>query len=153
VRYLPLVALAFLSMGIVMPRFVTTITFEPVANIALIYTQSMLKTNPDTVNERITYQPMEMSDDGFYRPQLRDTIIMLMKTTITQFQSYMKLGIAVMDKAFSLDALYGIGAQILRQLGATKIRLLTNKPEKKVGLKAFDIEIIEIVGIENANKG
>lgn len=49
-----LVALAFLSMGIVMPRFVTTITFEPVANIALIYTQSMLKTNPDTVNERVT---------------------------------------------------------------------------------------------------
>lgn len=107
-----LVALAFLSMGIVMPRFVTTITFEPVANIALIYTQSMLKTNPDTVNERVTYQPMEMSDDGFYRPQLRDTIIMLMKTTITQFQSYMKLGIAVMDKAFSLDALLGIGALI-----------------------------------------
>ena len=107
-----LVALAFLSMGIVMPRFITTITFEPVANIALIYTQSMLKTNPDTVNERVTYQPMEMSDDGFYRPQLRDTIIMLMKTTITQFQSYMKLGIAVMDKAFSLDALLGIGALI-----------------------------------------
>lgn len=107
-----LVALAFLSMGIVMPRFVTTITFEPVANIALIYTQSMLKTNPDTVNERVTYQPMEMSDDGFYRPELRDTIIMLMKTTITQFQSYMKLGIAVMDKAFSLDALLGIGALI-----------------------------------------
>lgn len=45
---------------------------------------------------------------------------------------------------------YGIGAQILRQLGASKIRLLTNKPEKKVGLKAFDIEIVEIVGIENA---
>ena len=44
---------------------------------------------------------------------------------------------------------YGIGAQILRQLGANKIRLLTNKPEKKVGLKAFDIEIVEIVGIEN----
>jgi 3,4-dihydroxy 2-butanone 4-phosphate synthase/GTP cyclohydrolase II len=44
---------------------------------------------------------------------------------------------------------YGIGAQILREIGANKIRLLTNKPEKKVGLKAFDIEIIEIVPIEN----
>lgn len=43
---------------------------------------------------------------------------------------------------------YGIGAQILRQLGLNKIRLLTNKPEKKVGLKAFDIEIVEIVGME-----
>ena len=44
---------------------------------------------------------------------------------------------------------YGIGAQILREIGANKIRLLTNKPEKKVGLKAFDIEIVEIVALEN----
>jgi 3,4-dihydroxy 2-butanone 4-phosphate synthase/GTP cyclohydrolase II len=43
---------------------------------------------------------------------------------------------------------YGIGAQILREIGANRIRLLTNKPEKKVGLKAFDIEIVEIVAIE-----
>jgi 3,4-dihydroxy 2-butanone 4-phosphate synthase/GTP cyclohydrolase II len=44
---------------------------------------------------------------------------------------------------------YGIGAQILRAIGAHKIRLMTNKPEKKVGLKAFDLEIVEIVAIEN----
>ncbi|MEN0058656.1 MAG: 3,4-dihydroxy-2-butanone-4-phosphate synthase, partial [Bdellovibrio sp.] len=44
---------------------------------------------------------------------------------------------------------YGIGAQILREIGAHKIRLLTNKPEKKVGLKAFGLEIVEIVAIEN----
>lgn len=107
-----LISLAFLSMGVVLPRFVTTITIEPAANIALIYTQSMLRTDTATVNERVTYQPMPISDDGFYRPQLRDTIVMLMKTTITQFQSYMKLGIAVMDHAFSLDALLGIGSLI-----------------------------------------
>jgi 3,4-dihydroxy 2-butanone 4-phosphate synthase/GTP cyclohydrolase II len=44
---------------------------------------------------------------------------------------------------------YGIGAQILRSIGAHKIRLLTNKPEKKIGLKAFGLEIVEIVPIEN----
>ncbi len=44
---------------------------------------------------------------------------------------------------------YGIGAQILRAIGAHKIRLMTNKPEKKVGLKAFDLEIVEVVAIEN----
>ena len=53
-----------------------------------------------------------MSDDGFYRPQLRNTIIMIMKTTITQFQSYMKLGIAVMDSAFTWKALLGVGALV-----------------------------------------
>lgn len=104
-----IVALAFLSMGVALPRFITQITFEPVADITLIYTQSMLKTDPATVEEKVTYKPMDMADDGFYRPQLRDKIILLMKTTITQFQSYMKLGIAVMDKAFSLEALLGIG--------------------------------------------
>ena len=105
-----LVALTFLSLGVYLPRFVTTVTFEPAANIALIYTQSMLQTDNEVVNEKVTYQPEEMSDNGFYRSQLRDTIIMLMKTTITQLQSYMKLGIAVMDKAFSTSALLGIGA-------------------------------------------
>ena len=107
-----LVSLAFLSMGVYLPRFVSSITFEPVANITLIYTQSMLQTDSETVNERVTYQPMEISDDGFFRPELRDSIIMLMKTTITQFQSYIKLGIAIMDKAFSLSALLGVGALI-----------------------------------------
>lgn len=107
-----LVALALLSMGATLPRFITSITFEPVADITLIYTQSMLKTDNNIVNEKVTYQPEAISDDGFYRPQLRDKIIMLMKTTITQFQSYMKLGIAVMDKAFSLKALLGIGSLI-----------------------------------------
>ena len=43
---------------------------------------------------------------------------------------------------------YGIGAQILRALGAQKIRLLTNKLEKRVGLKAFDLEIIEVVSLK-----
>lgn len=107
-----LVSLTFLSMGVVLPRFITTITFEPVANITVIYTQSMLQTNPDEVNERVTYQPAKIEDDGFYRPQLRDSIVMLMKTTITQFQSYMKLGIAVMDKSFSLNALLSISSLI-----------------------------------------
>ncbi len=107
-----LVALTLLGMGVVLPRFVTTVTFEPVAEMSLIYTQSMLKTDTETVNERVTYQPKQMAVDGFFRPQLRDTIINLMKTTITQFQSYMKLGIAVMDKAFSWSALLGVGALI-----------------------------------------
>jgi 3,4-dihydroxy 2-butanone 4-phosphate synthase/GTP cyclohydrolase II len=48
---------------------------------------------------------------------------------------------------------YGIGAQILRQLGAHKIRLITNRPERKVGLKAFDLEIVEIVSLEKIKRG
>lgn len=49
---------------------------------------------------------------------------------------------------------YGIGAQILLHLGIRKIKLLTNNPKKVVGLKGYDLEIVERVPIEiapNAN--
>ncbi len=42
---------------------------------------------------------------------------------------------------------YGIGAQVLRAVGAQRIRLLTNTVEKRVGLKAFDLEIVEIISL------
>lgn len=104
------VTLAFLGMGVALPRFVSTVTFEPTAQVALVYTQSLLHTDSESVATRVTYQPMEIQDNGFFRPQLRDTIIMLMKTTITQFQSYMKLGVVIMDKAFTWKALLGVGS-------------------------------------------
>ena len=45
---------------------------------------------------------------------------------------------------------YGCGAQILRQLGVQKMRLLTNNPVKRVGLEAYGLEIVENVSIEVA---
>ena len=43
---------------------------------------------------------------------------------------------------------YGIGAQILRDLGVKKLRLLTNNPKKVVGISGFDLEIVERVPVE-----
>ena len=42
---------------------------------------------------------------------------------------------------------YGVGAQILRCLGVTKIRLITNNPVKRVGLEAYGLEIVDNVPI------
>ncbi len=43
---------------------------------------------------------------------------------------------------------YGIGAQMLRQLGITKLRLITNNPKKRVGLIGYGLEIVENIPIE-----
>lgn len=43
---------------------------------------------------------------------------------------------------------YGVGAQILREMGARKLRLMTNNPVKRVGLESYGIEIVENVPIE-----
>jgi len=48
---------------------------------------------------------------------------------------------------------YGIGAQMLTDLGIRKIRLLTNNPRKIIGLEGYGLEIVERVAIEMpANK-
>lgn len=43
---------------------------------------------------------------------------------------------------------YGIGAQILIELGVKKMRLLTNNPKKIVGLKGYGLEVVERVPLE-----
>lgn len=43
---------------------------------------------------------------------------------------------------------YGVGAQILRSLGVTKMRLMTNNPVKRVGLEGFELEVVSTVNIE-----
>jgi 3,4-dihydroxy 2-butanone 4-phosphate synthase/GTP cyclohydrolase II len=43
---------------------------------------------------------------------------------------------------------YGVGAQILRHLGITKLRLISNNPKKRVGLIGYGLEIVENVPIE-----
>ncbi len=43
---------------------------------------------------------------------------------------------------------YGIGAQILVDLGVRKMRLLTNNPKKMIGLEGYGLSIIEQVPIE-----
>ncbi len=45
---------------------------------------------------------------------------------------------------------YGIGAQILHDLGVRKMRLVTNNPKKRVGLQSHGLEVVELVGLEIA---
>jgi 3,4-dihydroxy 2-butanone 4-phosphate synthase / GTP cyclohydrolase II len=43
---------------------------------------------------------------------------------------------------------YGVGAQILRNLGVKKMKLLTNNPVKRVGLEGFGLEVVNILPLE-----
>ncbi|NDV47339.1 bifunctional 3,4-dihydroxy-2-butanone-4-phosphate synthase/GTP cyclohydrolase II [Paludibacter sp. 221] len=43
---------------------------------------------------------------------------------------------------------YGIGAQILRAVGVSKIRLMTNNPKKRVGLESYGLSIVENIPLE-----
>jgi 3,4-dihydroxy 2-butanone 4-phosphate synthase / GTP cyclohydrolase II len=43
---------------------------------------------------------------------------------------------------------YGLGAQILRDLGIRKIRLMTNNPKKIVGLQGYGLEVVQRISIE-----
>lgn len=43
---------------------------------------------------------------------------------------------------------YGVGAQILRSLGVSKMRLITNNPIKRVGIEGFNLEVVSTVNIE-----
>ncbi|HWZ35050.1 MAG TPA: bifunctional 3,4-dihydroxy-2-butanone-4-phosphate synthase/GTP cyclohydrolase II [Mucilaginibacter sp.] len=45
---------------------------------------------------------------------------------------------------------YGIGAQILRNLGVTKMRLMSNNPKKRAGLIGYGLEVVENIPIEIA---
>jgi 3,4-dihydroxy 2-butanone 4-phosphate synthase / GTP cyclohydrolase II len=53
---------------------------------------------------------------------------------------------ANLEPGFQMDQRdYGVGAQILRELGVTKMRLITNHPKKRTGLVGYGLEIVEVV--------
>ena len=56
---------------------------------------------------------------------------------------------ANIELGFGMDERdYGIGAQILRYLGVSKIKLITNNPKKRAGLLGYGLEIVENISIE-----
>jgi 3,4-dihydroxy 2-butanone 4-phosphate synthase/GTP cyclohydrolase II len=59
---------------------------------------------------------------------------------------------ANLELGFAMDERdYGVGAQILRDLGVQKIRLISNNPKKRAGLLGYGLEIVESLPIEIAS--
>ena len=58
---------------------------------------------------------------------------------------------ANLELGFTMDQRdYGVGAQILRDLGIRKLKLITNNPKKRVALKGYGLEIVDNIKIEIA---
>ncbi|MHA8083301.1 bifunctional 3,4-dihydroxy-2-butanone-4-phosphate synthase/GTP cyclohydrolase II [Aquirufa sp. A-Brett2-15D] len=56
---------------------------------------------------------------------------------------------ANLELGFAMDERdYGVGAQILRDLGVQKIRLISNNPKKRAGLMGYGLEIVDSIAIE-----
>lgn len=59
---------------------------------------------------------------------------------------------ANLELGFDMDGRdYGVGAQILRYLGVSKMKLMTNNPRKRAGLLGYGLEVVENVQIEIAS--
>lgn len=71
---------------------------------------------------------------------------MLQKSGISEQPLSRKFGVKMDVKD------YGVGAQILRDLGVSKIRLISNNPQKRVGLIGYGLEIIEYVEMRKSEK-
>ncbi|CAN5553831.1 bifunctional 3,4-dihydroxy-2-butanone-4-phosphate synthase/GTP cyclohydrolase II [soil metagenome] len=68
----------------------------------------------------------------------------LQENRLDTFEANRELGLPVNDRE------YGVGAQILVDLGVTRMRLLTNNPAKYSGLAGFGLEIVERVPLESS---
>ncbi len=59
---------------------------------------------------------------------------------------------ANIELGFAMDERdYGVGAQILRHLGISKMKLISNNPKKRAGLLGYGLEVVDTVGIEIAS--
>lgn len=109
-----LIALSLLSAGLLVPRLISTITFEPAALVTLEYAKSMVEPFGETNISHYT-DFVQLNDETFFNNELRETLIQLIETSITNFQVFIKAGISIMDEAFSISGLlknFGIGGLI-----------------------------------------
>jgi hypothetical protein len=104
-----LIAISLLGMGLTVPRFISMITFEPAALMTLQYSKAML---PSDYVIPAFDSAAQISSNGFFSPQLHDMIRRIMETSVANFQVYIKIGIAIIDEAFSIEALFGFGSFI-----------------------------------------
>ena len=95
-----MLALSLLGAGLMVPRIISKITFEPAALITMEYSKTMLPSDYDIPEYT---DAIQLEDNSFFNSDLRDTIIKILETSVSNFQVYIKIGIAIMDSAFTFN--------------------------------------------------
>lgn len=93
-----LMVLSLLSLGLTVPKVISKITFEPVAIVTLEFSKTIL---PEDYKIPDNYSAIKLNEDGFFNPELRNTILQILQTSVANFQVFIKLGLAIVDAAFS----------------------------------------------------
>ena len=102
-----LVGLTLLGLGIQVPRAVSIVTLEPVATLTLEFSKTIL---PDGGKNVMPYETTQnLGDQGFFTEDLRTTMLTLIRVSVTNFQSYVNVGLNIMNQSFSLWRLIGAG--------------------------------------------
>jgi 3,4-dihydroxy 2-butanone 4-phosphate synthase/GTP cyclohydrolase II len=109
----------------------------------------------DDSGDQLVQALLQIEDEGqgvcLYMMQEGRGIGLLNKLRAYQLQDEEGLDTVEANRALGFDMDprdYGIGCQILRDLGIRKLRLMTNNPKKRVGLAGYGLEIVERVPLE-----
>ena len=105
--------LSLFALGLNVPKLISKITFEPVATVTLEFSKVIL---PDSPNIPDDYQKLKLNDTGFFNPELHDTIVKILQTSVASFQVYIKMGISIVSSVFTFPERIDISAIVKRIL-------------------------------------
>ncbi len=114
-----LIALSLLACGLMVPQFISRVTFEPVATITLEYSKSIIQLDKSNVSKTSVSDDTlktNLKQDSMFNQNLRNTILQTLKSTVSNFQTYIEMGIAIIDSSFTIPIPITVDALVKRIL-------------------------------------
>jgi hypothetical protein len=100
-----LIITVFAAAGTVIPRAISTGILEPVAAMTTAMAKTALTPTEEAMEKAkvVDYKPKEMNSDGFYTPELKNSIVEILKTTTYGFQNFILFGASIITNTLTFD--------------------------------------------------